>query len=92
MNITMPVDMEVELSPGEIVRYVEDWIYPILKKYEKEGSDSITSTAVLIKDKLYWEYSPYGWELQRKEIKIKDPVIFEMCKGGVMLINSYMKT
>ena len=89
MKVTIPVDVEVELQPGQIVKYVEDWIYPILRKYEKEGAHYVDITAVLIKDKLYWEYEPYGWEVQRKEIKIKDPVIFEMCKGGVMLINSY---
>lgn len=91
MKVTIPVDVEVELKPGQIVKYVEGWIYPILRKYEKEGSDYANSTAVFKNDKLYWEYAPSGWELQRKEIKITDPVIFEMCKGGVMLINSYEK-
>ena len=104
MKLTIPIELDVNLTPEEIIRYVKQWIYPILKQYQLKGSDYCNSTAIVRDNKLYWRYQEtYGStpipidsfcgtfesELQYKEIIINDPVLFDMCKGAVELINNF---
>ena len=89
MKAKIPVEIELDLSPEQVIESLTEWIYSLLKKYEKEGSDSCTSEAVVKNNKIYWQYKPYGWELQWKEIKIPDKSIFNLCKAAVQLLQSY---
>ena len=100
MEITVPVKLDVNLTPNEIMIYLKQWIYPILKKYQSKGSDWCTSKAIVKNDKLYWQYQKtiggnahYGdgflTELLFEEIIIEDEIMFNICKSAVLLLTSY---
>ena len=90
MKITVPIELDVDLTLNEIVRYVKNWVYPLLKEYQLHGADYFSSKAVVKNGKLYWEFHrDVMCEKQWNEIKIEDEIIFNMCKGAVEFINSY---
>ena len=94
MKIKVPIEVDVNLTPNEIMIYLKQWIYPILKKYQSKGSDWCTSKAIVKNDKLYWQYQNIGGnshltELFFEEIIIEDKVIFNVCKNAVLLLTAY---
>ena len=90
MKITVPIELDVDLSLNEIVRYVKNWVYPLLKEYQLHGSDYDGSKAIIKDGKLYWKYyNRIICDTTYEEIKIEDEIIFNMCKGAVEFINSY---
>lgn len=90
MEITVPIKLNVDLTLSEIVRYVKEWVYPLLKEYQLQGADYDGSKAIIKDGKLYWKYyDRIICDTTYEEIKIEDEIIFNMCKGAVEFINSY---
>ena len=97
MKINVPIDLDINLTPKQIVMYLKDWLYPILRKYEREGSEYTNSEPVVKDNTIYWKYLPNelivfkGDEEGTKyqEIKIPDERIFNLCKTGVEFISAY---
>lgn len=100
MKLKVPIEVDVNLTPNEIMCYLKQWIYPILKKYQSKGSDWYTSKAIVKNDKLYWQYQNIGGgnphygdgfltELFFEEIIIEDEIMFNVCKNAVLLLTAY---
>ena len=96
MKINVPIDLDINLTPKQIVMYLKDWLYPILRKYEREGSEYANSEPVVKDNTIYWKYLPNelivfkGDEgTKYQEIKIPDERIFNLCKTGVEFISAY---
>ena len=101
MKIKVPIEIDVNLTSNEIMIYLKQWIYPLLKKYQNKGSDWCTSKAIVKNDKLYWQYQKtiggnphYGedgflTELLFEEIIIEDEIMFNVCKNAVLLLTAY---
>ena len=100
MKLSVPIEVDVNLTPKEIMIYLKQWIYPILKKYQSKGSDWCTSKAIVKNDKLYWQYQKtiggnphYGdeflTEIKYEPIEIQDEKVFNLCKASVELLEAY---
>jgi hypothetical protein len=94
MKLSVPIEVDVNLTPNEIICYLKQWIYPILKKYQSKGSDWCTSKAIVKDGELYWQYQNIGsnshlTELFFEEIIIQDEIIFNICKNAVLLLTAY---
>lgn len=100
MEITIPVKLDVNLKPYEIICYLKQWLYPILKEHKKKNSDWRNCRAIVKNDKLYWQYqetiggnSYFGdgflTEIKYEPIEIQDEKVFNLCKTGVELLEAY---
>lgn len=100
MKIKVPIEADVDLTPYEIMYYLKQWIYPILKEHKKENSDWCTSKAIVKDGELYWQYQKtiggnthYGngflTEIKYELIKIQDEKVFNLCKAGIELLETY---
>ena len=97
MKIKVPIEVDVNLTPYEIICYLKQWIYPILKEHKKKNSDWHTSKAIVKDDKLYWQYQKtmghdevlWLTEIQYEPIEILDEKVFNLCKAGVELLEAY---
>ena len=91
MKIRVPIEVDVNLTPYEIICYIRQWIYPILKEYQSKGSDWYTSKAIVKDGQLYWQYQNIGdnTQINYETIKIQDQKVFNLCKAGVELLEAY---
>ena len=97
MEITVPVKLDVNLTPYEIICYLKQWIYPILEEHTNKNSDWYSSRAVVINGKLYWQYrktigqdgDTFLTEMQYEPINIYDEKVFNLCKASVELLEAY---
>lgn len=96
MKLNVPIEVDVNLTPYEIICYLKQWIYPILKEHKKKNSDWCNSKAIVKNDKLYWRYqettgfsSPNFTEIKYEPIEIQDEKVFNLCKAGVELLEAY---
>ena len=53
MKLKVPIEVNVNLTPNEIMIYLRQWIYPILKEHQSKGSDWCTSRAIVKDGELY---------------------------------------
>lgn len=102
MKVTVPIPLDVNLTPDEIICYLKQWIYHQLKIYQYKSSNYWNSTAVVRNNKLYWQYQKtiggnshvgdgFLTEQLYEEIPIEDEVMFNICKNAVLLLNSYQE-
>ena len=98
MKVTVPIEVDVNLTPYEIIGYLKQWIYPILKEHKKKNSDWCNSRAIVINGKLYWQYqetieqdedNTFLTEVKYEPINISDEKVFNLCKAGVELLEAY---
>lgn len=98
MKIKVPIEVDVKLTPYEIICYLKQWIYPILKEHKKKNSDWCNSRAIVKDNKLYWQYqetidqdedNTFLTEIKYEPINISDEKIFNLCKAGVELLEAY---
>ena len=100
MEITVPVKLDVNLKPYEIICYLKQWLYPILKEHKKKNSDWRNRSPIVKDGKLYWQYqqtvggNPYYGdsfltEIKYEPIEIQDEKVFNLCKAGVELLEAY---
>ena len=47
MKLNVPIEVDVNLTPYEIICYLKQWIYPILKEHKKKNSDWCNSRAIV---------------------------------------------
>ena len=52
MKITVPIEVEVNLTPEQRILYLKEWVYKWLKEIEHEGSDYNNSTVIVKDDKI----------------------------------------
>lgn len=92
MKITIPVELDVNLTELEIIKYVRNWIIPLLRRYKSKGSDWSTSKPIIQDGKLFWRYQEtcgeFQHEVQYEEIPIEDKEIFNLCKGAIEFLNA----
>ena len=100
MKITVPIEVEVNLTPEQRILYLKEWVYKWLKEIEHEGSDYNNSTVVIKDDKLFWRYqrsypTPTGnalCEFQYKYIPIEDnELLLKFFKSAIETVNTYYK-
>ena len=98
MKLNVPIEVDVNLTPYEIICYLKQWIYPILKEHKKKNSDWYNSRAIVKGDKLYWQYqetieqdedNTFLTEIKYEPIEIQDEKVFNLCKAGVELLDAY---
>lgn len=99
MKLNVPIEVDVNLTPYEVICFLKQWIYPILKEHKKKNSDWYTSKAIVKGNKLYWQYQetmghdedilPYLTEIRYEPIEIQDEKVFNLCKSGVELLEAY---
>ena len=100
MKVTVPIEVDVNLTPEEIIICVRNWVYQILKQYEHKGSDCFSSKAIIKNEELYWEYIEQEVlplesnikEFSYQKIVIPDEKVFNLCKAGIALITAYERT
>lgn len=97
MEITVPVKLDVNLTPDEICKYIRNWVYPILEEQEKPETDWTNVKPIIKRGKIYWIYHKiaanlgYGYvsEQQQKEIKITNKRLKNLCKHGLSFLEAY---
>jgi len=97
MKLTVPIEVDVNLTPEEICKYIKDWLYPILEEQEKPESDWTNVKPIVKRGKIYWIYHKttinlgYGYvsERQQKEIKITNKRLKNLCKYGLNFLEAY---
>lgn len=97
MKIKVPIEADVNLTPYEIICYLKQWIYPILKEHKKKNSDWCNSRAIVKNGKLYWQYQEtigqdgdtFLTEIKYEPINISDEKVFNLCKASVELLEAY---
>lgn len=100
MKLNVPIEVDVNLTPYEIITYLKNWLYPILKEHKKKNSDWCSSRAIVKDDKLYWQYQKtiggnphyedgFLTEIKYEPINISDEKVFNLCKAGVELLEAY---
>lgn len=98
MKIEVPVEVDVNLTPYQIICYLREWIIPILRDHKKKNSDWCNSRAIVKDGILYWQYRPtmggngydkYDCEIQYEPINIQDEKVFNLCKAAVELLDAY---
>jgi hypothetical protein len=97
MKIKVPIEVDVQLNRTELMSFLKEWIYPILKKYKLKGSDWCNSKAIVKDNKLYWQYQEtigqngdtFLTEIKYEPINISDEKVFNLCKAGVELLEAY---
>lgn len=100
MKITVPIEVEVDLTGEQRIAYLKEWIYKWLKEVEPTGSDYYNSKVVVKDNKLYWQYQksypiPNGTalgEFQYKYIPVEDnEVLLKFYINAIETINTYYK-
>ena len=98
MKLNVPIEVDVNLTPYEIICYLKQWIYPILKEHKKKNSDWCNSRPIVKYDKLYWQYqetidqdedNTFLTEIKYEPINISDEKVFNLCKASVELLEAY---
>lgn len=98
MKVTVPIEVEVNLTGEQRIACLKEWVYKWLKEIEPQGSDYYNSKVIVKEDKLYWQYQRsyptlHGnvlGDFQYKYIPIKDnELLLKFYKSAVETINTY---
>ena len=97
MKLSVPIDVDVNLTPDEICKYIKDWLYSILEEHKQKNFGWCNSKAIVKDDKLYWKYQEtigqdgdtFLTKMKYEPINIVDEKVFNLCKAGVELLEAY---
>lgn len=89
MKITIPTEVDVNLNPTQTILFLKKYILDIIKLHKCEHINDWNALLVIRHGKIFCRYQPQGCEYQYEEIKIENPVVFNLCKAGLETINCF---
>lgn len=89
MKITIPTEVDVDLNPTQTILFLKKYILDVIKSHKHKHINDWNANYVIKNEKLFCKYREQGCEYQYEEIKIEDPVIFNLCKAGLETMNCF---